>query len=830
MRPRLLTRHSLVPSLAVFLVSAAIIGLELALMRCLSVATWHHFAYLVISTALLGFGASGTLLCFVGRFLERRFGLWSAALTLAFALSVPLCFRAAQALPLDPQYLLFSSRQVLVLILYHLLLFVPFLLGATVVGLALVHFRGRVHGIYGANLLGSGTGGVLMLLLMFVLPETKLLCAASGLILIAAAVWTINAQTGSDECPSTGRSKPWRWIAVVCTATILALLATVWPPALRIDPYKSLAVVQRYETQSDAEHLLTRRSPRGRLDVYASPLFHDTLFAGFTALSPPPAQLRLLVDGNTAGTVFTIGSAEEAEILDHTPMSVPYRLVDHPRVLLLGETAGTNVWLARRFDASSVTVVQGNPQIVELMTGPLAEVSGHVFCLPGVEVAPVDPRLFLESREERYDVIQLVHAEGMAVGVSSLQSVHEDFLLTREGLARCLMRLNPNGLLAITRQIQDPPRDNVKLLATAAEALESLGIQEPGRHIVQIRNYLAVTTLASLAPLDAATCERLFSVAEELQLDIEWAPCLGIDPTDQLAKLSGPPGEDYSYYHYAAREIFSPRREAFLDDWVYDVRPASDDRPYFYNFFRWRSLPLFRQVYGSTWFRKLELGYVVIIGVLIEVVVVGGILILLPLLWLKRRLGKRGGRLPTAVYFLLLGLSYMLLEIVLISKFTHFLGDPILSAGGVVSAFLVASGLGSLASRRLFRQPRHAITVAVLGIVSLSLVYAFILDNLFPLAASWGTASRFSLAILLAGPLAFLMGFAFPNGLAMVQRERSKLVPWVWGVNGFASVAGPPLGILLAVSSGFRWVFLLAAVLYACAGLVAWRLPGARAH
>jgi MFS family permease len=258
---------------------------------------------------------------------------------------------------------------------------------------------------------------------------------------------------------------------------------------------------------------------------------------------------------------------------------------------------------------------------------------------------------------------------------------------------------------------------------------------------------------------------------------------------------------------------------------VYDVRPASDDRPYFYNFFRWRSLPLFRQVYGSTWFRKLELGYVVIVGVLIEVVVVGSILILLPLLWLNWRSGQRGGRLPTAVYFLLLGLSYMLLEIVLISKFTHFLGDPILSAGGVVSAFLVASGLGSLASRRLFRRPCHAITAAVLGIVSLTLVYAFVLDNLFSLAASWATASRFSLAILLAGPLAFLMGLPFPNGLAIVQEKRLALVPWAWGVNGFASVAGPPLGILLAVSSGFRWVFLLAAALYGCAGLVAWRLP-----
>lgn len=830
MSPRFPARSDLLPASAVFLVSAAVIGLELALMRCLSVATWHHFAYLVLSTALLGFGASGTLLTLIGPVLERRFGLWCTLLTLSFALSVPLCFRFAQALPLDPQYVLYSGRQAFVAVVYHLLIFVPFLLGAMVIGLSLMHFKGRMHGIYGANLVGSGFGGLLMLLLMFLLPEAALLAIVAGLGLIAAVLWAIYPRSRLVQSTAAIKKRAfvWRWLVLAGSAFVLVLLAAVWPIELRIDPYKSLAVVRRYKSQSDAEHLRTRHSPRGRLDVYASPLFHDTLFAGFTAVSAPPSQLRLLVDGNTAGTIFSIENAEEAEILDHTPMSVPYRLIERPKVLLLGEAGGTNVWLARRFDATSVTVVQGNPQIVELMTGPLAAASGHVFSLPGVEAVATDPRLFLQSGEDRFDIIQLVHAEGMAVGVSSLLSVHEDFLLTREGLALCLERLRPGGFLAVTRQQQDPPRDNVKLLVTLAEALESAGIEDPSQHIIQVRNYLAVTTLASFTPLAAKTCKQLLAVAEELQLDIEWAPCPEVDPTDQLAKVTGPPGANYSYYHYAASEIFSPRREAFLRDWAYDVRPASDDRPYFYNFFRWKSLPLLRQVYGPAWYRKVELGYVVVVGVLVEVVVVGSILILLPLHWLERRSRRRGGRLSTATYFLLLGLSYMLLEIVLISKFTHFLGDPILSAGGVVSAFLVASGLGSLASRRLFRQPRQAITAAVLGITILTVAYAFTLDYLFPLVAAWGIAARFVLVLLLAAPLAFLMGFPFPNGLTVVGRRRPALVPWAWGVNGFASVAGPPLGLLLAVSGGFRWVFCLAAVLYASAGLVAHILPGAR--
>lgn len=201
---------------------------------------------------------------------------------------------------------------------------------------------------------------------------------------------------------------------------------------------------------------------------------------------------------------------------------------------------------------------------------------------------------------------------------------------------------------------------------------------------------------------------------------------------------------------------------------------------------------------------------------------------LVPLLWLKRRSGKRSGRLATGTYFLLLGITYMLVEMVLIIKFTRFLGDPILSAGGVVSAFLVFSGLGSLVSRRLFRHPLRAIMVTVLGIAAFAIVYVFTLDGVFALTATWSTPARFSLAILLAAPLAFLMGWPFPNGLTCVERERPALIPWAWGANGVASVAGPPAGVLLAVASGLSTVMLLAAILYGCAGLVAWVLPGTR--
>ncbi len=826
------------PALAVFLISAAVLGLELALMRCLSVAGWHHFSYLVISTALLGFGVSGTLLSLVGQALERHFGTWAVILTLAFALSVTLCFRAAQALPVDPQYVLYSARQAALMVVYHMAFFVPFLLAATVIGLSLMHFGERVHVLYGANLLGSGTGSLAMVFLMFVLAEVRLLYAVAALSLLAGLIWTayVVRTDAARRAPSSatsrgglmrGRPGVMLGLALAVVAATQVLLGVLWPLELRIDQYKMLAVVRRWEAQSDAHHLLSRHSPRGRLDLYESGRFHHTLFAGLTAVSAPPPQLMILADGAPGGVVFEIESAQEAEILDHTPMSVPYRLQERPHVLLLGETGGANVWLARRWKAPRVTVVQRNPQIIRLLKGPLAQRGGRVFSLPGVEVVPADPRLFLERAEGLYDIIQLVPAESMAAGVSSMLSLHEDYLLTTESVALCLRRLRPGGFLAITRGIQSPPRDNVKILATVAEALESLGIARSGRHVVQLRNYLAVTTLATPTPVEPELCEALFGVCDELGIDLEWAPCAGLNPSAQRARIPGPPGAEYSYYHYAAREIFSSRREQFFGNWAYNVQPASDDSPYFYNFFRWESLPLLQEVHGKHWFRKLELGYLVVAAALGEVVVVGSLLILLPLLWLRRQPSRRGARLPTAVYFLLLGISFMMLEMVLILKFTRFLGDPILSAGGILGAFLVFSGLGSVASGRMFRSPTRAIGVAALGIGVITIGYVFLLDGVFSLAASWPTAGRFALSMLLAAPLAFLMGWPFPTGLACLRRGAPALVPWAWGANGFASVAGSPAAVLLAVSGGFSSAMLLAALLYGCAGLLAWKLPGA---
>jgi len=800
---------------AVAVISASVLGLQVALMRTLSISRWHHFAYLVVGLALLGFGASGTWLGLFSSRLLPRFLPWCRGLTLGLAISVTLCFRLAEVLPLNMQYVMFSGEQLFYLLCYQALIFLPFLFAGVLIGLALIRFSSSIHLVYGANLLGSGVGPVIALGLMMWLPPARIIQAAGLLIWASVFLWRTGAK---DE-------NLWRQVGIpLLVGLFLALDLTTLSMPMRIDPHKMLAELQRWQQQGDAQHLVTRHSPRGRLDVFSSPRLHYTLFAGLTATTLPPTQALLLVDGDTAGPIFRIKDQTGAAILDHTPMSVAYRLLPGAKVLLLGETSGVNIWLARRYGANQITMVLENPQILDLFRDPLVNLGGQNLKGSDLEIHIASPRHYLEYSNEHFDIIQLASAESMAAGVSGLLSLHENYLLTVEGMSRCLEHLTPVGLLTITRGLQSPPRDNIKILATLAEAMEKVGIRQPADYLAQLRNHLAVCTLATRQPFRPTRAQELVEISEELWLDID--TLAGFDPSSRkpFNQLLTPPGSKASFFQLAADKIFSADREEFFKDWAYNVKPATDDRPYFFDFFRYRALPKFIQSYGNLWFQRLELGYVVLVISLVQIVAAAILLLLLPLfIWARQRTTPFSLAL---FYFLLLGFGFLALEMSLMQRFTLLMGDPLLAAAAVLSGFLFFSGCGSLCSQQWVHSPLKAIAVSGLAIALIAPLVLFLSQSLLGFVATWHTAGRFLFTLSLLAPLAFLMGWPFPAGMSLLEESSPALLAWAWGINGFASVAAAPLTVLLAMSLGFRLVLALAITAYLLAvvfGLMVWR-------
>ena len=808
----------------VFVISAAILGLELVLMRCLSLSSYHHFFYLVLTIALLGFGASGTFIFLFQKFLLTRFERIIPFLAALFTLSIILSFQLAHSLPLDIQFILFDKRQVFLLFLYHFLIFIPFFIGALIIALSINKNLTIVHSLYAVNLNGSGFGIFFTTLLMFYIPSVNLFYVIAGLgwigsLLFACSVSIHNKGKITKESPSRSF---YPFVYPLLTLVILSFSGIIFPLRLRIDPYKMLSQVKTLETQKKATHLISKISPRAQLDVYDSPQIHLTLFASLMADSPPPPQMLLLYDGALLAPVFKIRRAADAAVMKFTPAEISYRL-SHPKsVLLLGETGGSHVWLARLHNARKITVVQPNRQIFDIFQKDLLHPSGGVFTGHDLACISMDPRTFLEQTRECFDLIHIVSLETPAAGVSGLQSLNENYLLTREGIASALSCLNPGGILSVTRGLQSPPRDNVKILATFIEALESKQIPLPQKHIIQVRNYLAASTLVSSLPFHESQLKELRSISQELMLDIEWAPDIRMDELNRFDKRQGPPGSSFSYYHYAALNLFGDKqqRKTFYRKWAYNVIPATDDKPYFFDFFKWRSIYKLMKAYGNHWLQRLELGYVVLIVALMESLLVAIPFILLPLPWRKRFIGKDKRPVISLVYFALLGIAYITIEMVFIQKFIFFLGDPIYSVSVVMTAFLIFSGWGSATIGSHSSSPDKMIRKSIRFILLLGLCYLLGLRPLFKLLAGMSFVLRLLISLILLFPLSFFMGKPFPLGLSLLKGKGEHDVSLAWGINGFCSVLAASGTMILSMSLGFSLVLIISLCFYACAAFL----------
>lgn len=800
--------------ISIFLISIVVIALQLVLMRAISVSHYYHFTYMVISTALLGFGASGTILALWFDRFRKNFPFWNMAFLFLFLISIPVCYLTAQSLPLDTQYVLYSRRQLFLLISYNALMLLPFLFGGLVISFMLAYFKKQVPVLYGANLIGSGAGGIAALGLMALFPAYQLPVLMTILSLLALIVFFIS--TG-------GQSQNYR-IQAGCMTALAVLVSgiTLWidPPDL-VDPYKDLAHFRQLEQQGDASLMTSRHGPRAQIDIYKSPTFHYTLFAGPQAASMPPPQLAVLIDGMIAAPLFTIDNQDDAGILDFTPQSLPYRLLDHPEVLLLGEVGGINVWLAKRMGAKKITVVQTNPQLIKLIKEDLSEYSGQLYSSENIEVINMDPRLYIEQTDQTYDLIQLVTGEAISAGTGGLQGLNEDYMLTTDAVVRAIEILSDDGLLSITRGIQSPPRDNIKLISLFSDALYQAGSQ-PGNHLLLSRNYLAANHIVTRSPVTPGRSDKFRTEARDLQLDIEFYPGIRSDEIDQINIIEGPEGENYSYIHQAILEILSENPGPYYQEWVYHVRAPTDNSPYFHDFFKWSSLDRFIESYGEQWFQRLELGYVVLVITFVQLASMAFLLILLPLL-IRRKLYRASfNKFPTLLHFFLIGTGFMFLEITFIQVFTRFLGDPIFSAAAVICSILIFSGVGSICQGMIKLPVLKRIRVAAGVICLFTLLYLIAADPFLQLFIGLGTTWRFVVTILLLFPVSFFLGWMFPSGIAVLEQNSEELIPWALAVDSFASVSAAPLAIILSMSIGFSNVILLGTGCYILAGLTSW--------
>jgi SAM-dependent methyltransferase len=798
--------------LAIAVISASALAYEILLMRLFSIIQWHHFATMIISLALLGYGVSGVFLALYRDRLSHSFPRAIMTNLLLFSFSAPACFLLVQLIPFNPAEILWAPVQFLYLCSIYLILTLPFFFAANVIGLSFCQYKEQVSSIYAADLLGAGAGSVGVILLMFLMfPENILtVLVLSGIL----ATLIVSAYAFREQPVNT---KPWAFVCIII-AVMVTFAPTGWL-TLNIPPYKSQSqlllipgtqVIDRYS------------SPLGLISVVQTAVTPLRYAPGLSlnATTEPPEQLAVFTDADnmTAITRYN-GNPETVSYLEQTTSALPYHLRQHADILILGAGTGSDILRANYHAIKHIDAVELNPQVIDLVKEKYADFAGHIYSSPHVNLHIGEARGFVATSNKSYDLINisLLDAFGASAG---LYSMLENYLYTEQAIQAYLQHIRPGGYLSITRWIKIPPRDEPKLLATIINALKQANIKQPGQRIMMIRSWQTSTLIVKNGVISRDETNRLKQFSNERSFDPVYYPGISAQEVNQFNIQLQP------YLYQAATALLGNDSKAFMDDYKFNIEPATDDKPYFFHFFKWQTLPEIFSLLESGGIFLLESGYLLLIAALLQAIVASLLLIALPLRLWKSKLGINqgsGNHLRILVYFFCLGLAFLFIEIAFIQKFILILHHPLYAITVVLSTFLLTAGAGSQFSTKLsIRIEKSVIMLPIAAITLLSMVYILNFESITGFLLETGDLSRYVFSILLIAPLGFCMGMPFPMALARLSQTIPALIPWAWGINGCASVISAMLATLIAMQFGFTVLIFLAIALYCVA---AWFFP-----
>lgn len=804
--------------LRVSTLSAATLLLEGTLTRLLSVAQFYHFAFLVISLALLGFGASGTILYLTSwnienkiqhpNFVEHKHSVLMSLSALGFAIGVALSYIVINFIPFDSYSIAWDRRQIILFFIYYLSLTLPFLFAGIGIGGSLILAEGSSNFAYAANLLGSGVGA-------FLAPFALWLAGVPGAVLMAGLLALMSG------FPHLGWFKKANSLYYrLSNGILICFLGSGWvtfgyysllnlqgraPLGIDISPYKSLSYVLRLP---ESRILYARWNAFSRADVVAADGIHQFPGLSYAFQGDTPNQYGISIDGESLQPI-TLVTPEEFKVASYLPESLAFSLRPQAKILVIEPGGGIGVLQSLSGGAGEVTAVLSNPLVVRAarFTGGEYDVYKH----SRVRVVIENPRIFVKRTEEFFDIIFVPLTDAYRPITSGAYSLVESYDLTVEAFIDLLSQLKNDGIFVITRWIQTPPSECIKLTATIVEAMEQLGIPNIQGKLIAYRGIQTMTILVQLDGWSKDELVKLREFATERRFDLVWSPDVKENETNLYNRLPK------SYYYLMVRDLFNTlNRGSYYRNYPYAIAPAIDDKPFFFHFFTWKQTPELVATLGKVWQPFGGSGYFILLALLFLVILLSVLLILIPLSLSDhsridfRLKEKREFGLRIFAYFGLIGLAFLFVEIPLIQRWILLLGQATYAFTVVISSLLVSSSLGSMMVQQKWLPGKYILGAVVLW-VALTPLLTFRIANI---GMNLSFELRILIAVIILIPLGFFMGFPFPLGLIQVERKSPEWIPWVWGVNGCASVISSVLAALLTISFGFSTLLLLGGIMY----------------
>ncbi len=792
--------------LGIFLLCMATLMYELILTRIFSVLMWYHFASMAISLALFGLGAAAMAVCLLpSRFPPERLEIQATRFSILFALAVALFFGVFVLFRLQPQVAFrilsffhqpfyqpfqqgFQGRGIPADLLLglgglYLVTALPFFFSGLAVTLLLTHRLGEVNRLYFWDLMGAGTGCLAVIVLLKYLGGVTAILAIAAAGLLAALAF---------RPPAAPRAPVWALLALLTLAggtNLLTGYADIrfargrYEPGLLWSSWNSFSRVAAYPSGGGEQERAW-----GLSRAYRGPI---------------PEQIGMVVDDTGYTTLYRWEGERTLAFFRDNLIALPYGLKQSPEALVIGPGGGKDVLAALSMGASRIDAVEVNGLIVGAVNEVFGDFTGELYRRPEVTVAVDEGRSFIRRSRRHYDVIQASAVFGRMAPAAGAFTLSENNLYTVEAFRDYWEHLNPDGILTISRFIFE--RETLRLVSLGLALLKEEGVSDPAAHLAVIKERGLANFMLKRSPFTQEEIAHLRRVAAEREFEVVFLP-------DRRGGNGAFP-----------RLIAAEGSEAYYRSLPFDIRPTTDDRPFFYYMYRPND---FLRLLTFPEQGNFEDRAVLTIRNLLAVVTVLVVLVLLLPLLLRRRADLRTpGTARRLLYFACLGLGFMLFEIGLLRRFILFLGPPIYTLAVILFSLLVFSGLGALAAGRCPRGgERRALLAILLAFVLLASLYIFALP---PVLNAWMGVSLLGRGLLAGGlliPLGLLLGMPLPLGMRLFHRDGAA-VPWSWGINSAASVLGAILAAILAMNVGFTWTLVAGQAVYLLALIAVWRQP-----
>ncbi len=782
----------------VFFVSFALLALEVFNTRLFSVLLWRTSAFVVLSVALLGLGAGGLAVYLLPSSWKARGSLTlTPPLMPLLGLSFPLAYVGTQLVSMTIRN---PSIELIGYFALSAVALLPFLIGGMILSEVFASVPAKISRLYFLDLVGAALGAALLLPLLTALNGPLVVPLLGSLVTLVGIAYALRIK------------KPRVAVAGVLALAMIATLPAV--PGLG-----DLLRIRWAKGKPEEPAMIERWGSESRITVFGA----------------EDRSAWISIDSGVGTPVIPFrGDFEKVAYLRHNVLQLAYQVRDFESVAIIGSGGGSDVLAALTSGVQSVTAIEVNRAIVELMRSePLSSWSGGLYARPEVDLHVADGRSFVAALDRQVDLVQATFVDTRTASSTGSHTLSENYVYSVEAFHDYLDHVPDDGMVSMSRwgSQQGHHRatkhaETLRVITTAKRALEEKGVERPQDHIVavqgpedadlvlgagyqRLRAHMdaMATTLVKKTPFEPAELERLAQIVDANHFRPLWIPG-SYEDHEIYRPLLTADGSDAFYRRW-------------YEDNAVDLSPVYDDRPFFFAFVKPQDY--FRLKNHAVWQgeRTQPAAYLTLSSLwklLAATSLLAGLLLGVPLL-VRRKLRFDRGVLLLLSYFVALGLGFIGIEIGFIQRFSLFLGHPTYAFVVVLTAVLTMSGLGSLSTGQGRDRAARRAWHSVLGLFAILAAYALILPPLVAALLDLFLVGKVLIAVLLIAPPAFLMGRLIPLGVKVIERDSPEMIPWAWALSSGFSVLGSTLSMLIAMGWGYSVSWWCYSLIYLAGGV-----------